>query len=249
LGRAMVRRPSVYLMDEPLTGLDAPLRRQLRRELKQWQAATKATVVYVTHDQGEALLLGDRVAVMNGGRLQQVGTPREVYQTPNNRFVAGFVGNPPMNLIEGELSNDGPEGPLMFRAGAWTFPAPEVERLRTYVGQRVLMGIRPEHLAIGAAPTSKQQAEKQKIDIAGVVRFTESAGDLHLADVRPAGNKVAAAEVAGAEESVGEARNDRLTVKWNGADVPCVGDTVHLEFEAERVHWFDRTSGANLTLP
>src|SRR5207245_10827723 len=87
LGRAMVRRPSVYLMDEPLTGLDAPLRSQLRRELKLWHETTRATVVYVTHDQGEALRLGDRVAVMNGGQLQQVGSPQEVYERPSNRFV------------------------------------------------------------------------------------------------------------------------------------------------------------------
>ena len=107
LGRAMVRQPAVFLFDEPLSNLDAKLRLETRRELKQLHQRLQTTMIYVTHDQTEALTLGQRIAVMRDGRLQQLGTPTEIYDQPRNLFVAGFVGSPPMNLIAGEMRRRG----------------------------------------------------------------------------------------------------------------------------------------------
>src|SRR5262249_37862091 len=117
LGRAMVRSPTVFLFDEPLSNLDAKLRVEMRREVKQMHRRLRTTMIYVTHDQVEALTLGDRIVVMNGGSIQQVGRPMEVYDWPANRFVAGFIGTPAMNFVGGQLQYE-QEG-WTFRRGAW----------------------------------------------------------------------------------------------------------------------------------
>ncbi len=256
LGRAMMRRPSVYLMDEPLTGLDAPLRSQLRRELKEWHQRSGATVVYVTHDQTEALLLGDRVAVMNAGVLQQVGTARDVYEYPNNRFVAGFVGSPPMNLLDGKL-DEGPQGHWRFRAGGWSLPLPlkEVPQTPLRGGQPLVLGIRPEDVTLGRASRRKPDVndamiEGMAIEIDGVVRLAESAGDLGWVHVEPASESA-----ADAGESTGNGFDgtglptNGLTAKCSAAEMPRPGETVRLSLNASRLHWFDADSGTNLTLP
>src|SRR5687767_10587397 len=144
MGRAMVREPLVFLFDEPLSNLDAGLRAQMRIEIGGLQRRLKTTTVYVTHDQVEAMTLGDRIVVLADGRMQQVGTPIELYRAPVNRFVAGFIGTPPMNFIDGRLANDD---------GAVTFAAEDV-RVKLNRGQlsgpsltdSVTLGIRPEHL-------------------------------------------------------------------------------------------------------
>jgi multiple sugar transport system ATP-binding protein len=129
MGRAIVRRPSVFLMDEPLSNLDAKLRVQMRAEIRALQRRLGVTTIYVTHDQIEAMTMGDRVAVMRAGELQQVATPQELYRKPANLFVAGFIGSPAMNLVEGSLQN----GVVEIGHGA---------------GRRVAVGIRPEHLRL-----------------------------------------------------------------------------------------------------
>src|SRR6476660_6319114 len=121
LGRAMVRRPRVFLMDEPLTNLDAKLRSEMRAEVKRLQKDLNATTIYVTHDQIEAMSMGDRIAVMKQGGIEQVGTPDEVYNHPKSRFVAGFVGSPAMNILPAEYS-DGANPTLTVAEGAFTLP-------------------------------------------------------------------------------------------------------------------------------
>ena len=151
MGRAIVRQPRAFLMDEPLSNLDAKLRVQMRAEILKIQQSLKVTTIYVTHDQTEAMTLGDRVAVLQQGDLQQVGTPRELYQHPANRFVAGFIGSPAMNLIVAKLSKstDGSRHELEFGSHHLTLPdrifdaRPELAR---YLGRDVVMGIRPEDL-------------------------------------------------------------------------------------------------------
>jgi ABC-type sugar transport system ATPase subunit len=148
LGRALVRRPKIYLFDEPLSSLDAQLRQELREELARLHRLTRTTSIYVTHDQKEALSLGDQVAVMNAGTIRQLARPETVYRDPRDLFVARFVGEPPINLIEGEIV-DGP-GPRAFRAPGIGFsiaPAPRAGR--------AVLGIRPEHVVIAnGAPSS-----------------------------------------------------------------------------------------------
>jgi multiple sugar transport system ATP-binding protein len=151
LGRAIVRHPEAFLMDEPLSNLDAALRLEMRGELKKLHERLRATFIYVTHDQAEALTLADRVAVMNRGVLQQVGTPHEIYYRPANMFVARFLGSPPMNFLPGELAGAG--GALRFvRPGLEVLlPAPVAARLSATGSKGVVLGVRPEDLVVGAA--------------------------------------------------------------------------------------------------
>jgi multiple sugar transport system ATP-binding protein len=162
MGRAIVRNPKVFLFDEPLSNLDAKLRVQMRTEIKKVHQQVTTTTVYVTHDQVEAMTLADRVVVMNAGRIDQIGTPYEVYHNPKTRFVAGFIGSPTMNLLPCRLAQNG--SGLTVRLCDWlSFPVPPSHeaRYRPHVGGELLFGLRPEHITEprGDAP-------------AGVVPFT-----------------------------------------------------------------------------
>jgi multiple sugar transport system ATP-binding protein len=144
LGRAMVRQPLAFLMDEPLSNLDAVLRISMRAEIKQMHQAMQTTFVYVTHDQAEALTLADRIVVMRGGVVQQIGTPDAIYERPANMFVAAFLGNPPINFIEGELALDGNQ--VLFRRGELeiTLPPHIAARVAREAGRAVVLGLRAE---------------------------------------------------------------------------------------------------------
>lgn len=144
LGRAMVRQPSVFLMDEPLSNLDAALRISMRAEIKQLHHSMQTTFVYVTHDQAEALTLADRIVVMKDGVVQQIGTPDEIYEKPENMFVASFLGNPPINLLEGELVAE--KSNVKFQKGGFgvEFPKDMSAKLQAHIGKAVTLGIRPE---------------------------------------------------------------------------------------------------------
>jgi len=144
LGRAIVREPAAFLMDEPLSNLDAKLRVQTRAEIARLHQRLKTTTVYVTHDQVEAMTMGQRIAVMNAGILQQVGSPQVLYDTPSNRFVAGFIGSPSMNFVEATLNDGQLRGP-----GDWSLPLPARSRNAVQNGEKVVVGFRPEHLDIG----------------------------------------------------------------------------------------------------
>lgn len=158
VGRALVRQPQVFLLDEPLSHLDGPLRAQLRLELAQLHRRLGATMLYVTHDQTEAMTLGQRIAVMKAGQLQQVGEPLAVYHRPANLFVAGFIGSPPMNLFRGRLQRGeaglcfvpGTETRAADRAEAgWPLPAAWEPAMALLAEQEMVLGLRPEHLGIG----------------------------------------------------------------------------------------------------
>jgi multiple sugar transport system ATP-binding protein len=148
LGRAIVREPQAFLMDEPLSNLDAKLRVQTRAEIIKLQKRLGTTTIYVTHDQVEAMTMGDRIAVMNAGELQQLDTPQNLYETPANRFVATFIGSPAMNVFPATVAN-GADGPSItagdFRVEV---PSSRAERVRERAGQDVLVGIRPEHIQV-----------------------------------------------------------------------------------------------------
>jgi len=147
MGRAIVRNPKVFLFDEPLSNLDAKLRVQMRTEIKKVHQKVTTTTVYVTHDQVEAMTLADRVVVMNGGLIEQIGTPNELYHRPQTRFVAGFIGSPAMNVVSCQLVNGG-AGLSVKLADGLAFPVPDARRSRyqQYVGNELLFGIRPEHI-------------------------------------------------------------------------------------------------------
>jgi len=166
IGRALVRDARVYLLDEPLSNLDANLRASLRRELKLLHQRLGATMIYVTHDQVEALSLATRIAVLHQGRIQQLGTPTEVYARPANRFVAGFMGSPPMNFLDGKLTTPGHT--LRFTAPGFSVDLSGYEfgKLPPIDGEPAVLGIRPEHLRI-----------EPGADFSGVVTLIEPMGN------------------------------------------------------------------------
>jgi multiple sugar transport system ATP-binding protein len=187
LGRAIVRHPRVFLFDEPLSNLDAKLRVQMRVELKKLHQRLGTTAVYVTHDQVEAMTLGDRVVVMRDGLVQQVGEPLDLYNSPANRFVAGFIGSPAMNFATVTMM-DG-NGRLTAKNAGLELEVPQshIERLRSHVGREVTIGIRPEnlHVATDSDPTGLTFPSK--------VEVVEQLGSEILLDVRVGGDTMVAA--------------------------------------------------------
>ena len=169
LARAVVRKPRVFLMDEPLSNLDAQLRQVMRVQIKHIQRSLGITTVYVTHDQIEAMTLADRIVIMQGGAVQQIGTPDEIYRNPANTFVAGFIGSPPMNLVDGTLS-----------AGAFTAPDIAVDGLPAGPSGRVILGFRPEDCTVGGAAPQ----------VTGTVYGLEPTGDVTYLSLRAGGKLV-----------------------------------------------------------
>ena len=169
MGRAIVREPKVFLFDEPLSNLDAKLRVQMRLQIQQLHRRLSTTSLYVTHDQVEAMTLAQRMVVMNGGRVEQIGSPTEVFERPASTFVASFIGSPPMNLLEVDVDAQG-----VARAGGTAVSLPEGSVPSALRGKRVIVGVRPEHLQTGG-------------DIAGELEMVETLGSEQLIHLRFAG--------------------------------------------------------------
>ena len=148
LARAIVRNAHVFLLDEPLSNLDAKLRVTMRTELKRLHAELEKTFVYVTHDQAESLIMSDRIVVLNEGKLQQLGTPEEIYNQPANAFIAGFVGSPPMNFFDGQLQNGGDQWLVKGEGYACEFTPASTQRLIANASTDVQLGVRPEDIEV-----------------------------------------------------------------------------------------------------
>jgi multiple sugar transport system ATP-binding protein len=179
VGRAIVRDPKCFLFDEPLSNLDAKLRVEMRAEIKRIHMDLKSTTIYVTHDQEEAMTLGDRVVVMKDGVIQQCGAPLEVYHQPANRFVAGFVGTPPMNFFEGTILSE--NGKLWFDEGTGKLvvPAWAKDALRNKVGSKVVMGVRPQAISDRSEGAGGTQDNVLEMKV-GVVEFLGDKMDVYL---------------------------------------------------------------------
>jgi multiple sugar transport system ATP-binding protein len=217
-----------------LSNLDAKLRVEMRRELKQLHRRLGATMVYVTHDQVEALTLGERIAVMHDGKVQQVGAPMDVYRWPANRFVAGFIGTPAMNFIDGELvDQDGPA----FRRGTWTVPLAG-KRLSDGArsGQRATLGVRPEDVRLRPL-----QAGRENRDLEGTVELVEMLGDATVTTVRADETEH---DGAGVYVSQPEAPLD-VVIKSEPRDQAPPGTRLALAVVGEHVHVFDPQTGEN----
>jgi multiple sugar transport system ATP-binding protein len=171
LGRCIVRNPKVFLFDEPLSNLDAQLRAQMRLELKELRQRVPTTSVFVTHDQVEAMTLGDRIVVMKDGLVQQVGTPLELYRKPANRFVAGFIGSPAMNFIDVRVTAEGDHFVLTSAGVQLMLAGTLFARLSTCIGRTICVGIRPQHLRLGAPAGANQ------IGFKGPLMVSEQLGD------------------------------------------------------------------------
>jgi multiple sugar transport system ATP-binding protein len=234
MGRAIVRNPSVFLMDEPLSNLDAKLRVQMRTEISRIQQRLETTTIYVTHDQTEAMTLGDRITVMRAGALQQVGPPSELYGHPNNLFVAGFIGSPSMNFLSGEISGDSVNLPI----GAVRIPDELRRRLESGPGggrQGIIAGLRPEHFedARLVADRSRGVTFKAKIDV------LESMGSEYYAYFVVESERVASREL---EELAADAGGADLPSTQGGIQITArLGAESKVEQGADAELWFDST--------
>jgi multiple sugar transport system ATP-binding protein len=184
MGRAIARDPALFLFDEPLSNLDAKLRVEMRAEIKRMHQRLNSTIVYVTHDQIEAMTLGDRIAVMKDGVVQQYGSPQEIYDRPDNLFVAGFIGSPSMNFLRGKLVNAGDANGVAFvleHGGRETLLALPMEALSAgalaaHVGQEVILGIRPEHVTDALSLSNGNHGGYRPTEVDCTVELTEPTG-------------------------------------------------------------------------
>ena len=234
MGRAIVRRPSVFLMDEPLSNLDAKLRVQMRAEIRTLQRELGVTTVYVTHDQVEAMTMGDRVAVMRKGVLQQVAAPHELYRQPANIFVAGFIGSPAMNLLQGSI-----DGRAII-VGGWTVGA------STRLGGRVAVGVRPEDIQLGGSEGMRARVVHVEDLGAEVIAHLESDAEPVATDeVREivADSDDVSLQHLAAESQRGRAR---IVARLSSATRIGVGEDVRVTFDAAKLHLFDLQTGLAL---
>ena len=243
MGRAMVREPLAYLMDEPLSNLDAKLRVQMRGELARRHVALRTTTLYVTHDQVEAMTLGDRVAVLKDGTLQQLDTPQRLFTHPANVFVAAFIGSPAMNLLKAEVSRD--DSGHVLQLGSWRLPVGPWPQLDPYVGGRVDVGMRPSDfsLASDASATTVDVVADVVEDLGTEVNvlFTLDAGPVDTADTR-----AATGFVDETEELVHTVAGTVMTASLGSRTQLRPGTHVRLSVDTGRLHFFDPGSGHTL---
>jgi multiple sugar transport system ATP-binding protein len=247
MGRAIVREPEAFLMDEPLSNLDAKLRVQMRAEIHQLQRRLDVTTIYVTHDQVEAMTMGDRVAVMNAGRLQQVDTPQVLYDQPLNEFVAGFIGSPAINLVEAQLEQANGNLAVSFgehRLAVDERAARNRSKLKDYIGKQVILGIRPEDFEDASLEPDAPSDRRMKASVA----LTEPLGAEVLVYVSTQATGVVASAVAadvgedaevsfsGDEDSGG---STRLVARLDPKSKAHEGSEIELAVDTSRLYFFD----------
>jgi multiple sugar transport system ATP-binding protein len=220
LGRAIVREPQVFLFDEPLSNLDAQMRVSMRREIARLHQELKVTMIYVTHDQVEAMTLGDRIVVMNKGHVMQIDTPINLYERPTNRFVAGFIGNPAMNFVDGTIEGVNPSR-FVAAGSAWALDLPErvAAALSNARGKNVTMGIRPEDVSIASA-SGAGATVRARLDL------VESLGNETFIYAR--------------------AGNNDLTARVAPTSLPAIGTQIELKLDLEGAHFFDQATGQRI---
>ncbi|MFC3419983.1 ABC transporter ATP-binding protein [Salinicoccus hispanicus] len=211
LGRSIVRNPAVFLMDEPLSNLDAKLRVQMRSELTKLHKNLNATVVYVTHDQTEAMTMASRIVVLNAGEIQQVGTPRDIYENPNNRFVAEFIGSPAMNIARVTLEGN----TIVWEDFRIEIPAGRLGKIKDYNKDEILIGIRPEDMH--DEPVFSENTTNNKIKL-----------------------KVEAVELLGSETIIfGDIKGQEIKVKLDSRFEYETGDVIELAMDQNKISFFD----------
>jgi multiple sugar transport system ATP-binding protein len=258
MGRAIVRDPSVFLMDEPLSNLDAKLRVQMRAEIAKLQRDLKTTTIYVTHDQIEAMTMGDRVAVMRDGRLQQVAAPEELYAEPANLFVAAFIGSPSMNLLEGTISVE--DGRTLVTLGEQSLTLPPAlvadrPELTDRAGRPVVVGIRPEHLTDAQRAPAGEVADGTTLR--GEVELREALGSELLLHVRTNCRPAVTDEVRTLAGDVDQAAVEELerqaaggnaivVARFDPHSAARVADPVLMAVDTARLQFFDPETGERI---
>ena len=236
MGRAIVREPSVFLMDEPLSNLDAKLRVQMRAEVQRIQRRIGVSTIYVTHDQVEAMTMGDRVTVLRAGVLQQVDTPQVLYDNPDNIFVAAFIGSPSMNLYDATLG----EGGRSLRLGSQEIDLPESivlarPALRAYAGKKLVVGLRPEHLPAESADSTGPK-------LVGDVELIEALGSEQVVHFTIDANRVLAEGAVDKDEAAAVKHGEGVARVAAKAPVK-VGDKLTFAVSVEDMKFFDESTG------
>ena len=220
VGRAIVRKPKVFLFDEPLSNLDAKLRVQMRTEISKLHQRLASTMVYVTHDQVEAMTMGDRIVVMKDGVIQQIDTPLNLYDYPSNRFVAGFIGSPSMNFITGQVSQN---GSLRFQEKdgdvSVSLESSHADTLKNYINKDIIMGIRPEAIAV----SGNAQAMHQTADV-----------EFELDVLEPMGNEIFV---------YASTTQHEVVARVSPQQMPEPGEKIRMSLDMSKIHFFDHESG------
>ena len=241
MGRAIIRQPAVFLMDEPLSNLDAKLRVQMRSEIAQIQDRLKVTTIYVTHDQVEAMTMGDRVALMRDGVLQQIDTPTNIYNNPANTFVASFIGSPSMNLYRARLESNGEGGQLALGKSTLAVPASVYERHPSLASRsgEIIAGIRPEDMDEAALVPNHPQDQRLRAPIV----LTESLGSDQMVHFTVDAPVAKVADRDTLDEIVVGDGSGICIGRFSARSTARAGETVEVAVDCDRLHFFDAATG------
>ena len=244
MGRAIVRNPQAFLMDEPLSNLDAKLRVQMRAELGQLHTQLQTTTLYVTHDQVEAMTMGDRVAVIRKGELQQIDTPREIYSNPKNIFVAGFIGSPSMNFVYAKIKSKDDVMELTFGDNQITYKDEKKDKLQPFENKEIILGIRPEAFEDGYFANEADYSESIKVKVSLLEQLGSDSYVHFYKDIKPVQTEAIEEILADEGEDItvlGD--NTKFIARINPNSTVAEGEEIELRINPSKLHFFDPESG------
>ena len=244
MGRAIVRNPQAFLMDEPLSNLDAKLRVQMRAELGQLHTQLQTTTLYVTHDQVEAMTMGDRVAVIRKGELQQIDTPREIYLNPRNIFVAGFIGSPSMNFVYANVGLNKSSIQLNFGNDQIEYKGEKLEELKAFDNKEIVMGIRPEAFEDGNYANANEFSESLKVSVSLLEQLGSDSYIHFYKDIRPVQTEAIEEILADEGEDISVlGDNTKFIARINPNSTVVEGEEIELKIDPSKLHFFNPESG------
>ena len=247
MGRAIVRSPEAFLMDEPLSNLDAKLRVQMRAELGQLHTQLETTTLYVTHDQVEAMTMGDRVAVIRKGELQQIDTPREIYLYPKNIFVAGFIGSPSMNFVYADVKVSGSSVKLSFANETITCSGDTVNKLKNVDGKQIVLGIRPEAFEDSIYAKDSEYTESISIKVTLLEQLGSDSYIHFYKDIKPVQTEAIEEILADEGEDITVLGDEtKFIARINPNSTVKEGEEITLSIDPSKLHFFDPESGKAL---
>ena len=244
MGRAIVRNPQAFLMDEPLSNLDAKLRVQMRAELGQLHTQLQTTTLYVTHDQVEAMTMGDRVAVIRKGELQQIDTPREIYLKPKNIFVAGFIGSPSMNFVYANVGVNKSSIQLNFGNDQIEYNGEKLGKLKAFENKEIVMGIRPEAFEDGNYANASEFSESIKVSVSLLEQLGSDSYIHFYKDIKPVQTEAIEEILADEGEDLSVlGDNTKFIARINPNSTVVEGKEIELKIDPSKLHFFDPETG------
>ena len=244
MGRAIVRNPQAFLMDEPLSNLDAKLRVQMRAELGQLHTQLQTTTLYVTHDQVEAMTMGDRVAVIRKGELQQIDTPRKIYLNPRNIFVAGFIGSPSMNFVYANVGVNKNSIKLNFGNDHIDYKGDKLEKLKAFENKEIVMGIRPEAFEDGNYANTSEYSESIKVSVSLLEQLGSDSYIHFYKDIKPVQTEAIEEILADEGEDISVlGDNTKFIARINPNSTVVEGEEIELKIDPSKLHFFDPETG------